>query len=46
MIDGNDRQTDNGEAGLPDRMQIMKGLSDAPLAGQVLRLDVLRVTAR
>ena len=46
MIDGNDRQIDNGEAGLPDRLQIIKGLSDTPLAGQMLRLEVLRVAAR
>ena len=46
MVDGNDRQIDNGEAGRPDRMQIIKGVQDHPLDGQMLRLDVIRVTAR
>jgi hypothetical protein len=46
VIDGNDRQIDNAEAGRPDRRQIIKGLSETPLAGQMLRLEVTRVTAR
>ena len=46
VVDGNDRQIDNAEPGRPDRLQIIKGLSDTPLAGQMLRLDVIRVTAR
>ncbi len=46
VIDGNNRQIDNAEEGRPDRLQIIKGLSDTPLPGQMLRLDVLRVTAR
>ena len=46
VIDGNDRQIDNAEPGRPDRLQIIKGLSDTPLAGQMLRLEVLRVTLR
>jgi hypothetical protein len=46
VIDGNDRQIDNAEPGRPDRLQIIKGLSDTPLAGQMLRLEVIRVTAR
>jgi hypothetical protein len=37
---------DNHEPGLPDRMQIIKGVVDAALPGQMLRLDVVRVTAR
>lgn len=46
VIDGNDRQIDNAEAGRPDRLQIIKGLSETPLAGQMLWLEVTRVTAR
>jgi hypothetical protein len=46
VVDGNDRQIDNNEPGRPDRMQIIKGVIDTPLAGQMLRLDVLGVTAR
>ena len=46
VIDGNDRQIDNAEPGRPDRLQIIKGLSDTPLAGQMLRLDVVRVAVR
>jgi hypothetical protein len=46
VIDGNDRQIDNAEPGLPDRGRIIKGVIDKPLAGQMLRLDVVRVTAR
>ena len=46
VVDGNDRQIDNAEQGRPDRLQIIKGLSDTPLAGQMLRLEVLGVTAR
>lgn len=46
VIDGNDRQIDNAEPGRADRLQIIKGLSDTPLAGQMLRLDVIRVTVR
>jgi len=41
VTDGNDRQIDNNEPGKPDRMQIIKGVQDKPLAGQMLRLDVL-----
>jgi hypothetical protein len=43
VIDGNNRQIDNAEPGRPDRQQIIKGLSDTPLAGQMLRLEVIRV---
>ena len=46
VMDGNDRQIDNSEPGRPDRLQIIKGVVDKPLAGQMLRLDVVRVTAR
>lgn len=46
VIDGNDRQMDNAEPGLPDRMQIIEGVTEQPLDGQMLRLDVVRVTAR
>jgi hypothetical protein len=46
VIDGNDRQMDNAEEGRPDRLQIIKGFSDKPLAGQMMRLDVVRVAAR
>jgi hypothetical protein len=45
VIDGNDRQIDNGKAG-PDRQQIIAGVVDQPLAGQMLRLDVSSVKAR
>lgn len=46
VVDGNDRQVDNTEQGLPDRMQVIAGVTDKPLDGQMLRLDVLRVTPR
>ena len=46
VVDGNDRQIDNGKPGRPDRLQIIKGVVDTPLAGQMLRLDVVRVVAR
>ncbi len=42
-VDGNDRQIDNGAMGLPDRQQIIEGVTDGVLDGQVLRLDVLGV---
>ncbi|HKW03104.1 MAG TPA: hypothetical protein VJN96_24975 [Vicinamibacterales bacterium] len=45
VIDGNDRQIDNGKPG-PDRLQIIKGVVDTPLGGQMLRLDVIRVVVR
>jgi hypothetical protein len=46
VVDGNDRQMDNSEEGRPDRMQIIKGVVDKPLAGQMLRLDVMGVKLR
>ena len=45
-IDGNDRQIDNGAKGRPDRQQIIDGVINTPLAGQMVRLDVVSVTAR
>ena len=45
VIDGNDRQIDNGKPG-PDRQQIITGVVDDPRPGQMLSLDVLRVKAR
>ena len=46
VVDGNDRQIDNGKSGLPDRRQIIKGVVDTPLDGQLVRLDVVDVTVR
>jgi hypothetical protein len=46
VIDGNDRQMDNAEPGRPDRLQIITAISPTPLAGQMLRLEVVRVKAR
>jgi len=43
--DGNDRQIDNGKTG-PDRKQILDGVTDRPLSGQMLRIDVVRVKSR
>jgi hypothetical protein len=46
VVDGNDRQIDNAEQGPPDRQRVIDGVVKTPLPGQVLRLDVVRVTAR
>lgn len=46
VVDGNDRQIDNNEPGRPDRLQIFPGVSDKPLAGQMVRLDVVNVTVK
>ena len=46
VVDGNDRQIDNSEPGRPDRQQIIKGVVDKPLDGQMLRIDIVSVTAR
>ena len=46
VVDGNDRQIDNNEPGRPDRMQIIEGVVDKPLPGQMLRLDVISVAVR
>jgi hypothetical protein len=40
-----DRQIDNGKTG-PDRQQVIGGVVDQGLAGQMPRLDVIRVKAR
>jgi len=45
VADGNDRQIDNGKTA-PDRQQIIPGVVDHPLAGQMLRIDVVRVKAK
>ena len=46
VIDGNDREIDNAEPGLADRRQLIDGVTDEVLDGQVLRLDVVAVEAR
>jgi hypothetical protein len=46
VIDGNDRQIDNGAKGRPDRQQIIEGVVKTPQPGQMLRIDVVRVAAR
>jgi hypothetical protein len=46
VVDGNDRQMDNLEPGRADRMQVIEGVTDKPLDGQMLRLDVVKVTPR
>ena len=46
VVDGNDRQMDNLEPGRADRMQIIEGVTDKPLDGQMLRLDVVKVSPR
>lgn len=45
-IDANDREIDNGAKGKPDRQQVLEGVTDTPQAGQMLRLDVVRVSRR
>jgi len=45
VVDGNDRQIDNGKPG-PDRRQIIEGVVDRPPDGQFLRLDVIDVAVR
>ncbi len=46
VIDANDRQIDNGARGRPDRLQMLDGVTDKPMAGQMLRLDVVSVKER
>jgi hypothetical protein len=46
VVDGNNRQIDNAQTGLPDREQIIAGVVDTPRPGQMLRLDVVRVQPR
>ena len=43
VVDGNDRQMDNNEPGRPDRMQLIKGVTDKVMDGQMLRIDVIGV---
>lgn len=45
VVDGNDREIDNAKNG-PDRKQIIPGVVDHALAGQMLRIDVVRVKKR
>src|SRR5258708_2597044 len=45
VTDGNDRQIDNGKSA-PDRQQIIAGVVDNPLPGQMLRLDIVHVKTR
>jgi hypothetical protein len=45
VTDGNDREIDNGKKG-PDRQQMFEGVTDRPLSGQMLRLDVVSVQGR
>jgi len=45
VTDGNDREIDNGEKA-EDRQQMFDGVTDRPLSGQMLRLDVVSVKAR
>jgi hypothetical protein len=46
VVDGNDRQMDNAEEGLADRRQLIEGVTDEVLDGQMLRLDVISVEAQ
>lgn len=46
VIDGNDRQIDNGKTSGPDRQQIIAGVVNEPMEGQMLRLDVVSVKQR
>jgi hypothetical protein len=46
VIDSNDREIDNGAKGRPDRQQILEGVVETPRPGQMLRIDVVRVTAK
>ena len=46
VIDGNDRQMDNAEEGRPDRRQLLPGVVDKVLPGQMLRLDVVSVAVK
>ena len=46
VIDGNDRQIDNGKTSGPDRQQVIADVADKPMEGQMLRLDVVGVKAR
>ena len=46
VVDGNDRQMDNNKPGIADRMQLIKGVTEKVLDGQMLRLDVVGVAWR
>jgi hypothetical protein len=46
VIDGNGSADRQRQAGAADRLQIIKGVVDTPLGGQMLRLDVVRLVAR
>ena len=46
VVDGNDRQMDNDKPGIADRMQLIEGVTEKVLDGQMLRLDVLGVAWR
>lgn len=46
VVDGNDRQIDNSEPGRADRQQVIPGVVDKPLAGQMLRIDVVSVAVQ
>ena len=46
VVDGNDRQIDNGKAGSPDRQRVIAGVVESPRPGQMVRLDVVRAKAR
>lgn len=44
--DSNDRQIDNGYVGAADRQQVIEGVTQGVVNGQVLRLDVIGVAER
>jgi hypothetical protein len=46
VVDGNNRQIDNAKPGPSDRMQVIEGVTQKPLDGQMLRIDVVKVTVR
>ncbi len=46
VIDGNDREMDNSREGLADRRQLIEGVTDEVLDGEMLRLDVVSVEAQ
>jgi hypothetical protein len=46
VVDGNDRQMDNAEEGLADRRQLIEGVTDQVMNGQLIRLDVISVEAQ
>jgi hypothetical protein len=41
--DGNDREIDNAEMGIADRRQLIDGVTDMVMDGQMVRLDVVKV---